>query len=79
MYIYDQKLRGTDRGLVHHFGIRTDGLDGSNVTDTGEQCDDLCEVEVGWTCDGGIPFLCTAICGDGLIREMETCDDGNTA
>jgi len=28
MHIYDQKPRGTDRGLVHHLGIRTDDLDG---------------------------------------------------
>ena len=26
--MYDQKPRSSDRGLVHHLGIRTDDLDG---------------------------------------------------
>lgn len=34
----------------------------------------------GWTCAGGTPTspsTCTPICGDGLLRGYETCDDGS--
>src|SRR5262249_30295002 len=40
-------------------------------------CSSVCKLEVGFTCTGQ-PSVCTAICGDGLVRGTEECDDGNT-
>jgi cysteine-rich repeat protein len=36
-----------------------------------------CVIESGWSCDAGEPSVCTPICGDGLVRGSEPCDDGN--
>lgn len=49
----------------------------------GDGCSALCEVEDGFTCSvyatasEAISELCTPICGDGLVRGDEVCDDGN--
>ena len=46
----------------------------------GDGCDELCQVEAGYSCgSAGVssPSLCGPICGDGLIRAPEQCDDGN--
>lgn len=46
----------------------------------GDGCSSVCTVEIGWTCGGGTNAgydTCTPICGDGLIRGVEGCDDGN--
>lgn len=64
--------------------------DGVVLTANGEVCDDgnsvggdgcgtnplgACPVETGWTCTGQ-PSTCTPICGDGLRRGPEQCDNG---
>eukprot|EP01116_Phalansterium_solitarium_P004656 TRINITY_DN156_c0_g2_i3.p1 TRINITY_DN156_c0_g2~~TRINITY_DN156_c0_g2_i3.p1 ORF type:complete len:466 (+),score=117.91 TRINITY_DN156_c0_g2_i3:51-1400(+) len=41
----------------------------------GDGCDSSCNVEAGWTCGGS---GCKPVCGDGVIRGTETCDDGNS-
>jgi cysteine-rich repeat protein len=47
-------------------------------TDDGDGCSSSCQVEEGYTCVGE-PSVCSADCGDGLIRGDEACDDGNTS
>jgi len=47
--------------------------DGGNTP--GDGCDESCQVEPGFECDGE-PSVCDGICGDGLVRGSEGCDDG---
>jgi cysteine-rich repeat protein len=54
--------------------------DGNNNNNDG--CSSICTIERGWTCGGGFPVAnavdtCAPICGDGLLRGNEPCDDGN--
>lgn len=49
--------------------------DGNNLSDDG--CTGLCKLEPGWNCLlSGRP--CIPICGDGVIKGFEACDDKNT-
>ena len=41
----------------------------------GDGCSSGCAVEVGWNCDDQEPTNCQPICGDGLVRGDEECDD----
>jgi cysteine-rich repeat protein len=46
----------------------------------GDGCDANCDVERGYTCDGGShtgPSKCYEECGDGLNNGYYVCDDGN--
>lgn len=54
-----------------------DGVDkSSGVPVSGDGCDELCAVEVGFECPvPGAP--CRVVCGDGLIGDREQCDDGS--
>ena len=48
--------------------------DGNQVE--GDGCGMLCDVEKGWTCQGG-PSECSITCGDGIVVVgLEECDDG---
>lgn len=58
--------------------------DGNNIN--GDKCSDICKIEIcpsgavcnistGWVCPTA--DTCTPVCGDGLIRGHESCDDGN--
>ncbi len=47
--------------------------DGNTTGDDG--CASDCTVESGYSCTGS-PSVCSPVCGDGLIRGAETCDDG---
>ena len=52
--------------------------DGNTVN--GDGCTQYCNVETGWTCNGGTdtsPDTCTEICGDGYDYGNYPCDDGN--
>jgi cysteine-rich repeat protein len=45
----------------------------------GDGCNQLCQIEPGWSCDTfGQPCL-PPVCGDGKLTANENCDDGNTA
>ena len=47
---------------------------------SGDGCNNLCKVEIGWTCTGGNqsnPDTCAEICGDGINLGFHECDDGN--
>jgi cysteine-rich repeat protein len=65
-------------------GTRTAGeeCDDGNKVD-GDGCSATCRKERGWCCSGDANCLppagklCTTICGDGLLRLGEACDDGN--
>lgn len=46
-------------------------------TNSGDGCDRLCRIEVGWSCSG-TPSRCAGICGDGRVVGNERCDDGDT-
>jgi cysteine-rich repeat protein len=46
--------------------------DGQDPPQNGDGCSATCQVEVGFHCGTG---GCAAICGDGLIRGSEACDD----
>ena len=48
--------------------------DGNAVS--GDGCEDDCQVERGFNCDGE-PSICSSECGDGLLASDEECDDGN--
>lgn len=50
--------------------------DDANRT-AGDGCSDVCVVESGWSC-AGEPSTCDGICGDGVQRGTEACDDGNS-
>lgn len=51
--------------------------DDGNMVD-GDGCSDLCQIEIGYNCEGD-PSVCTpTICGDSQIEGAESCDDGNT-
>jgi len=39
-------------------------------------CDAACALEAGFDCNGE-PTVCTPVCGDGMVRGAEACDDGN--
>ncbi|MGE4607964.1 MAG: DUF4215 domain-containing protein, partial [Myxococcota bacterium] len=43
-------------------------------TTPGDGCDEVCQIESGWTCSGD-PSLCSEVCGDGIVTGSETCDD----
>eukprot|EP00931_Biecheleriopsis_adriatica_P040733 TRINITY_DN23337_c0_g1_i1.p1 TRINITY_DN23337_c0_g1~~TRINITY_DN23337_c0_g1_i1.p1 ORF type:complete len:4853 (-),score=966.29 TRINITY_DN23337_c0_g1_i1:13-14571(-) len=64
-----------------NFGEECD--DGNRKPSDG--CDEHCKVETGYSCgipatgSGSYASVCTPICGDGLQRAPETCDDGNVA
>ncbi len=47
-------------------------------TNNGDGCNQQCEIEVGFSCEG-IPSICQqSICGNGMVEEgAEQCDDGN--
>ncbi|MCA9515696.1 MAG: DUF4215 domain-containing protein, partial [Myxococcales bacterium] len=50
-------------------------------TRSGDGCDTGCRVETGWDCpinqgSNGAGGACTPTCGDGLVRGVETCDEG---
>ncbi len=57
-----------------------DGRNNLGVTASGDGCDSTCRIETGFGCPttNGIPAggLCAAVCGDGLVRGAETCDEG---
>jgi cysteine-rich repeat protein len=52
-----------------------------------EECDDEnensndgcfpCVPEEGWSCDEEEPSVCVTVCGDGIVKGEEECDDGN--
>lgn len=64
--------------------------DDGNTRD-GDGCSATCHIEQGWACSAepsicrvlmgwrcmGDPAVCAPVCGDGLIRGTEQCDDGN--
>ena len=47
-----------------------------NDTTTGDGCNDTCQIETGYSCDGE-PSICVPVCGDGLIIAPESCDDND--
>lgn len=59
--------------------------DGNRLS--GDGCSSSCITESGWICLEGIPcnsmvfclspLIILAVCGDGIIRGNEVCDDGN--
>ncbi len=51
---------------------QVEGCDDGNPTD-GDGCSIGCTVETGWDCSSG---TCVPMCGDGLVRGSETCDQG---
>jgi cysteine-rich repeat protein len=62
---------------------------GNGIITTGETCDDLdttagdgcdatCQTEAGYTCTG-LPSVCVATCGDGMVAATEACDDAPPA
>ncbi len=55
----------------------TEACDDQNTT-SGDGCNNVCQVESGWTCTG-TPSVCTQIpvCGDGIKAGTEACDDNN--
>ena len=55
---------------------------GTEICDDGiVHCNaDCLTFATGWNCTGGgpsSPSTCNPICGDGLIKGLEICDDGN--
>ena len=50
-------------------------------TESGDGCDDACEIEEGFVCQNTEQGSsnCTALCGDGLIQGAEECDPGSPA
>ena len=48
-----------------------EGCDDGNITN-GDGCSSTCTLEAGYTCTG---VSCSAVCGDGLVRGAEQCDD----
>lgn len=47
-------------------------------TDTGDGCDDSCQIETSYNCTMTAPeSVCWISCGDGVITAPETCDDSN--
>jgi uncharacterized protein (TIGR03382 family) len=66
-------------GCVCGDGFVSDGLgeecdDGVDPPVDGDGCAADCTIEEGWECDGQ-PSECTPVCGDGLVRGDEECDD----
>ena len=69
---------GFDNPNDYYFGVCTDRYPGLSGPEFPDYYCRGCQLEVGWACPtDGQP--CHAICGDGLTRGAETCDDGNTA
>lgn len=58
-------------------GVQTEanGCDDGNVDD-GDGCSTTCIVEPGWACEGE-PSKCQQTCGDGVVQERESCDEGS--
>ena len=55
--------------------------DGLCATRSGDGCATDCTFEPGYSCPAGLEVIggeCVAVCGDGLVRGEETCDDGDT-
>ena len=52
----------------------SESCDDGNVQG-GDGCSASGEIETGYECSDSSPSLCTPICGDGLIRGDEECDD----
>jgi len=46
-------------------------------TGGGDGCDATCQTETGWDCSANPEGACAPICGDGLLRGDEACDDHN--
>ncbi len=55
-------------------GSRTEACDDGNVA-SNDGCSSVCAKEAGFNC-AGTPSVCTPICGDGLKKGGEACDDG---
>jgi fibro-slime domain-containing protein len=51
--------------------------DDANTT-ANDGCSDACQREDGWSCPIA-GALCVPVCGDGLLRGLEQCDDGGAA
>jgi len=49
----------------------------SETCDGGEGCSAECSIEIGWQLQAGEVNLLEPICGDGLVRGDEECDDKN--
>lgn len=56
--------------------VGTEACDDKNL-DQNDGCSPTGRIEEGWECDASEPSICRTICGDGLKRGIETCDDGN--
>ncbi|CAI2380590.1 unnamed protein product [Moneuplotes crassus] len=69
-----------DCGDGKRFNSLTTYCDDNN-TDDGDGCSSTCQVETGYSCQGGSPTQkddCGPNCGDGFIYEDEQCDDSNS-
>ena len=77
---YGYHVPGTDHcagGTADGTKTADEGCDDNNSTN-GDGCSSVCLVETGFTCTGTSPSVCSAICGDSLIKGSEGCDDGGT-
>ena len=87
-YTVDDGAGGTDTGTVTVNVILVNVCGDGTVfgaetcddgdTDPGDGCDENCQTENGYTCDGQ-PSVCITTCGDGVTAGLEECDDNNTA
>ena len=63
-------------------GINAGGVECDDGNDNdGDGCDEDCEVEDGYYCEGGDLYTadtCYEICGDAKNMGVNECDDGNT-
>jgi len=64
----------TDLNSINDAYLIMDNIAFSGFPEDG--CDYQCKVESGWTCSG-FPSTCSPICGDGVVKTPEACDDGN--
>lgn len=79
----------SNNSLTYTTSVHCNSLCGNGLLETpGEACDDgnlydrdgcsaSCQLEEGFTCQGGHPTYCSPTCGDGRVRGREPCDDGN--